>query len=291
MANRTDLTSSRGKKRLAVGTGILILTMLAPMSGRAQAPAGERPAFEVASIKQHKGPRQVPMLANGRLAGTIPLLQLISVAYDLPFNIGKRLSGGPEWIREPDAVYDIEAEGPMPDGLSSSARMERQRLMMQALLADRFKLVIRRETKEMPAYVLLVEKGGPKLEKSDVDCSQAVAAGQVPCHQFMGGAGRGMHARAVTVGDLAHLVENWSDRPVEDHTGISGLYKVETQPFLPTQVAANPRAPGKQGEAGIDLADLPTLFQVVAKLGLQMKPQKAAVDTYVIESIERPGEN
>ena len=91
--------------------------------------------------------------------------------------------------------------------------------------------------------------------------------------------------------DLVSYVENWTDRPLLDKTGIRGLYKIETQPFLPMEVAAAPPAPGTKGEAGIDLADLPTLFQVFEKLGLKMKPGKDKVETYVINDIQKPTEN
>jgi uncharacterized protein (TIGR03435 family) len=69
------------------------------------------------------------------------------------------------------------------------------KLMLQALLADRFKLVIHGETKEIPVYALVVGKGGPKLQKADIeekDCPEvAPATGpgtpNTACHSFMGG--------------------------------------------------------------------------------------------------------
>ena len=152
----------------------------------------------------------------------------------------------------------------------------------------------------MPVYVLSVDNGGPRLEKSVIsekDCAQsamltgAPPAGQIPCHEFFGGRGRGLHAQAVTMRDLAKYVENWTDRPLLDKTGIVGLYKIETQPFLPMEIAAAPPAPGTKGEAGIDLADLPTVFQVFERLGLKMKPEKDKVETFVIDDIQKPTEN
>lgn len=95
----------------------------------------------------------------------------------------------------------------------------------------------------------------------------------------------------MTVADLARAAENWTDRPLLDRTGISGLFKIETQPFLPMEIAAKPPAPGKKGEAGIDLIDLPTLFQIFERLGLKMTTQRAKVETYVIDSVQRPSEN
>jgi uncharacterized protein (TIGR03435 family) len=280
----------------------VLLTLAAPQ-GRAQAAPGERPAFEVASVKRHTdaGNFRMPAFAKDRFTFRGPLIILIATAYGLPFNPRGRLSGGPDWVRGREGLFDIEAKGSIPDGLSNDAREERERLMLQALLADRFKLTIRREMKEMPVYVLVADKGGPKLEKADLsekDCAESAAPagpvareGQIPCHEFFGGRGRGLHARAVTMADLVRYVENWTDRPLLDKTGIAGLYKIETQPFLPMEVAAAPPAPGTKGEAGIDLADLPTVFQVFERLGLKMKPEKDKVETYVIDDIQKPTEN
>ena len=283
---------------------VALLMLVAPRA-RAQTPPGDRPAFEVGSIKRHtdSGNFRTPTFLKDRFTFSGPVVMLIATAYGLPFNPSRRLSGGPDWIRGRDGLYDIEAKGSFPDGLSYEGRMERERLMLQALLTDRFKLAIRREMKEMPVYVLQVDKGGPKLEKADMsekDCAQSAslthaAAGtgtaQIPCHQFFGGRGRGLHAQAVTMTDLVSYVENWTDRPLLDKTGIGGLYKIETQPFLPMEVAATPPPPGTKGEAGIDLADLPTVFQVFERLGLKMKPEKDKVEKYVIDDIQKPTEN
>jgi uncharacterized protein (TIGR03435 family) len=259
-------------------------------------PAGaQTPAFEVASIKLHKnGPIRSPEFSNGRFTFSGPVVWLISEAYQVPLNPSPRLSGAPQWLGGRNNLYDIDPKGAFPNNLSASARKERERFMLQSLLADHFKLVIRREAKEMPVYLLVVDTGGPKLEKSpltEADCPQAAADGQIPCHQFNGGQGRGLHARAVTMDDLAVFVENWAERPLLNKTGITGLWKIETQLFLSINAAANLPAPGAKGEDGVDLADLPTLFQVFEKLGLKMKTDKAPVEACTILSIQRPKEN
>jgi len=79
--------------------------------------------------------------------------------------------------------------------------------MLQALLADQFELVAHREMKELPVYALVVGKGGPKLEKADIDEKDCPTTpdgpptgdGTVVCHRFSGGRGRGLHARAVNL--------------------------------------------------------------------------------------------
>ena len=103
-------------------------------------------------------------LPGGRFGARCPLSLAISYAYKLPENPSVRLAGLPDWIRgdrrTQAGFYDIEATGPMPSGLSVQARDDRMRLMVQALLADRFQLAIHRETKVMPIYALVVGKGG-----------------------------------------------------------------------------------------------------------------------------------
>lgn len=283
------------KSRLGTDALSIFILMMAGSMAHAQTPPSNRPAFDVASVKLHKdGPRVPPSFSNGRFTFSGPVQWLVSLAYQLPINSSPRLSGGPDWIRGRGEMYDIDARGSFRNGMSSSAREERERLMLQSLLADRFRLVIRREMREMPVYTLAVDVGGPKLERSpltELNCSEAAPDGQIPCHQFNGGQGRGLHARAVTMDDLVAFVENWTNRPLLNKTGIGGLWKIDTQPFLSMDVAANPPAPGAKGEGGVDLADLPTLFQVFEKLGVKMKADKAPVEAYTITDIQRPTEN
>jgi len=215
---------------------------------------------------------------------------LVSYAYKLPFNQSVRVAGIPDWAR--GAIYDIEATSVMPPGLSVQARDDRVRAMVQALLVDRFKLVIRRESKERPVYALLVAKGGPKLQRADIDekdCPEASPdplGPQIPstpmpdrCHAFSGGMGRGLRARAANMSDLVAFVENWTDRPLLDKTGIEGLYRFETDGWLPMDATSDPSS------------DRPTVFEMFKKLGLRMEPQKAVVDGYVIEHMEKPSAN
>jgi uncharacterized protein (TIGR03435 family) len=184
----------------------------------------------------------------------------------------------------------------MPPGLSIQARNDRVRAMVQALLVDRFKLVIHRESKEMPVYALLVAKGGPKLQRAEIDekdCPEASlnALGPIStstpipdvCHAFNGGMGRGLHAKAANMSDLVAFVENWTDRPLLDKTGIQGLYRFETKGWLPM---------GASVDAGSsDVADRLTVFEMFGQLGLRMEPQKGVVEVYVIDHIEKPSEN
>ena len=259
----------------------------------------DRPIFDVTSVKPvatgiHNF--QFGFQSGGRFVSNLPLQAVISFAYNLPLNAGPRLTGGPDWIRSQDARYEIEATGTFPDGQTEEARLDRERLMVQALLADRFKLVIHREAKEMPTYALVVAKGGPKLQKADIeekDCPDPLTTPSIDpttlCHTLAGGRGRGIHARAISVSELTIGLESFTDRPLVDKTGIKGLYHVETTPWLPMQLGPPP-APGATQD-GAAVENLPTIFDVLEKLGLKLEPEKDQVDVYVIDHLEQPSPN
>jgi uncharacterized protein (TIGR03435 family) len=219
-------------------------------------------------------------LPGGRfVAINYPLQFVIAAAWSVPFQ-GPRLSGGPEWLRA--ERFDIEAKAANP-----AVRNDEMRMMLRTLLEDRFQLKMRRESKELPVYFVLVGKNGPKLEKSKVEEKDC---GTTPCHVFMGGRGRGLHGQAVDMGDLAMYVENWAERPVIDKTGIKGLFHIETRPWLPMTPGPLPPA-GARAEDGSDVADLPTLFGIFEQMGLKLESQKASIDVFHIDQIEKPSEN
>ena len=312
MAHRIAQNMDFGRKLLitAVGMAALAAPILIGMTNafplRAQSQTTQ--AFEVVSVKPYQGDgrdlRAPEFLPGGRFTSKAPFVMVIATAYNIPVQLaGARITGAPSWMNftrnSVDGIYDIEATAPkgaVPDGLSPEARADRYRLMLQALLADRFKLVIRRESKEMPVYVLAVGKGGPKLQKADIeekDCPANPGGsgdGNIVCHRFNGGRGRGMHARAVNMSDLTNFVQSWTDRPLIDKTGIEGLYHIETEPWQPMELTSSSPAPGTKQD-GVDLADLPTIFTVFERLGLKLEPQKGKVDMYVIEHIEKPAQN
>jgi bla regulator protein BlaR1 len=310
MANRMALKLNAGRRLLLAGAGALAVILpvaiglLNAPPIRAQAQPGKALAFEVASVKAFATTDRASMtpptaLPGGRFVSKFPLAFVISYAYKLPFNRTPRLSGIPDELGR--TMYDIEATATMPTGLSVQAREDRTRMMLQTLLADRFKMAMHKETKEMPVYALVVGKGGPKLQKADIgekDCPDASLAPFVPgpstpdpdtCHSINGGQGRGLHARAVNMADVVSYVENWTGRPFLDKTGIQGLFHIQTRPWQPMDAGAPP--PGAKADDGSDLADVPTLFQVFEGLGLKMEARNDKADVYVVDHIEKPSEN
>lgn len=121
------------------------------------------------------------------------------------FNGGLR--GSPSWTTP--ALYDIDAKA-----TDSNARRDQLRLMLQALLRDRFRLVVRRETKELPIYELVTGKGGPKLKEPREGSSSGIWTEQPG--EFHGG-------KASTAA-IATFLSEVMDRYVVDRTGIEGVF-------------------------------------------------------------------
>ncbi len=246
-------------------------------------------AFAVISVQLARSddPRHMRMrvLPHGDLtASAVPLPVLLRYAYDVPINPSPRLSGLPDWRER----YDIEAKAPanaLPAGLPENERRNRMQGMLRGLLADRFKLVMRVEQKTMPVYALTVASGGPNLHTSSIAERDCMFDTGTPdsCHNFIVGRGHPLKARAITMDDLAQYIENWTDLPVVNRTGVSGLFAVETDGWIPMRLPPPP--PGNGPAARFD--DLPTIFTVLRTLGLELKKQEATVPVYTVEHIER----
>ncbi len=264
--------------------------------GLAQSPA-TNPAFDVASIKPNKSSDfrlQMETLPGGTLrVVNFPLKLIIIKAYGLPLQSSQRLSGGPEWIDS--EKYDIEAKAEpnaIPVGLSGKSRSDRLMLMLQALLADRFKLAVHRETKQMAVYALVAARNGPRVPRAktgEKDCPEssnmvAPAPGTDYCHAFFGGQGKGIHGKTVTMSDLATWLENWTDHPVNDRTGFRELFDIDTEGWVSMNSTPIPATP--------DASDSPqSLPSVLEKVGLKLESTKGAVEVIVIDHIERPSAN
>lgn len=282
-------------RRFGLLAGCIVLGVNTCPAG-AQTQSTTAPAFEVASIKvNHSGDRRsmFRMPPGGRVdVSNITLKQLILMAYQIKDN---QLSGGPGWIDSEHYDISAKAEGPAtPDQLQ---------LMMQTLLADRFKLSLRRETKEMPVYALVVAKDGPKLhEAKDVEINQQDAPPDAPKTAAPVGdkaprgtmrMGRGqLSAQAVRLSMLANLLSSEVGRSVIDKTGLTGVYDIELK-WTPDQ---------SQGQMfkGADTGDSapppdtsgPTIFTALQEqLGLKLESQKGPVEMFVIERVEKPTEN
>jgi uncharacterized protein (TIGR03435 family) len=242
---------------------------------------------------------RIEFLPGGRLViQGLPLGAIVALAYELPVQ-SQRVTGGPEWHKVMGEVYDIQATASkeaFPSDLTKKERNARERTMLQSLLADRFKMKMRIDPTEQPVYALVVAGGGPKLQHSQTkeqDCDQPPKGTQLPCHALQGGQGRGLHGDAVTMADVVKFVQNWTDKPLVDETGLTALYNIQTEGWIPMR----PRPLGPDGtattggDAGVYDPDRQTLFDVFRQLGLKMETRRAAIDMYYVEHIERPTPN
>lgn len=162
-------------------------------------------------------------------------------------------------------IYDIVALA--PEGTAPTR--DEFRLMLQALLATRFKLATHTEKRDKPVYVLEAN-GTPKLK---------VSSGDGPC-RVTGGPGdrtpEGQHIVATHCPIRTLINDLFVDRPIYDETGLTGFYDFEITAALPFQT---------------DDPQAITPFSAVKEFGLKLEAKRLQVDTIVIDHVEAPGEN
>ena len=289
------------RKPMAAVAAVIALACVVPAQGNPQAREAAPVAFEVASVKP-QGPvtgrgsdapggigagcdGSFPRLEGNRFVVTTTPYALITWAYGYNktwgcsyVNFGDLLTGGPAWIRS--ERFEIQAllpEGSPPYTLDQFMKGDAPVLekMLQTLLADRFKLVVHRVTKDVPAYALVPGKGGPKLTRSAGDDRptfgtrrQAGQNGQISS-KIVG--------RKVELRDLAFLLLLTTRQPVIDRTGLTGQFNFDLE-FAPFDSEANSAAP--------------SLFTALQEqLGLRLENTKAPLEGVVVDHAERPSEN
>ncbi len=222
--------------------------------------------FDVASIKPHPGGITYsadPSVKGNRVTATAStLLDMITTAYHVRYD---QISGGPSWINSEHYDLDARADG------SAAINAEQMRVMLQALLVDRFHLKIHRETKEVPMYSLVINKNGPKLRES------------TPADQPKGritSNGSGMHLEAAqgTMAQLAaRLSGNGAGRPVMDKTGLTRKYTY-TLDWM-------------NGTPAPD-SEWPSLFIALQEqVGLKLESTSGPSEIIIIDQAEKPSAN
>jgi uncharacterized protein (TIGR03435 family) len=239
-----------------------IAAVLLSMAAHAQQQPAARPEFEVVSVKP--GDPADPSSSGRTTPGGLEmrnttLKNLVRSAYQLN---EYQLEGGPKWMDS--ARFNIDAK--LPAGVPRDQIPQ----MMQALLADRFKLEFHRATKTLPEYALVVAKGGPKLPVAGEDDLKRVRSSQ---------GDRQLKAWGMPISSLANMLISAVGAPVLDRTGLDGKYNfiLEFAPLFGTP---------REDET------LPTIFVVLQeKLGLKLEAIKGPVEVLVIDRAEMPAEN
>ncbi len=275
----------------------------------AQSPAGQaatapadRSAFDVASVKTNKSRGGFINLGNLGQSGSlyritnVTLNILITAAYQLK---PQQISGLPDWASSEH--FDIDARAADNPGI------DQKRLMLQSLLADRFKLVAHHETQQRPIYALAVSKAGktgPQLQPhaDDAKCPD-LSSGPVlpgpngalpppPCGSFrMFFSPQTMHmmGQKITIETFAGSLSRQLERVVLDRTGLTGVFDVDLD-FAPPQ--GLPGGPLVTDANAPDPSASPSIFTAIQEqLGLKLEPTTGPLDVLIIDHVEEPSPN
>lgn len=315
------------KKRIAASGMLVLAAVIAPFDRAQSQPPVAAPKFEVASVRPstncsdgRNGTGERIDWSPGRLRLECQAVEdLIRWAY-LGYENGKPwpidsktgskvspvperllyqpIQGSPAWFKS--QRYEIDAKAVEPVGQEIMRGP-----MMQALLEDRFKLKLHRESREVPVYALTVAKGGPKLQPtkegscSTTDFTKGPPAprepGQPPpCGFNAFSSTGGMKTYGETMAELARQLSAPLDRDVVDQTGIAGVFDIHLDlsaadlfPGRPdvSPAVSDPAAPQ------IPADPLGAIMNAVQKLGLRLEPAKGTGEFLVIDSVDRPSEN
>ena len=226
----------------------------------------QQAAFEVISIKVSDGSIKTPMTMTANPSGimyvNVTALDVIGAAY----SVKDYQVTGPNWLKADR--YEIVARTPSP---SDDAHIK---AMLQALLADRFKLVVHRESRDLNAYTIAQGKNGTKL--------RATQGGQENSLSFQG---MKLAFRNYSIAALAKFLSSLPsiDRPVIDATGLQGNFDFDIS------VDADGTDPGAVKRAMLEWASLFT--DLDQQLGLKVEARKGPIDTIVVDRVEKPTAN
>jgi uncharacterized protein (TIGR03435 family) len=270
--------------------GLMLAGSLAP---RWIAFAQQPVAFEVASIKPSP-----PISARGVFFGMIDdpdrfhgsyvtLLDLMTTAYDVEH---ARISGWPSWVLSDR--FDVIAT--LPRGTTRGQIP----LLLQTLLSERFKLSVRRESRMTRVYALVPAKRGPKLKRSEPEDSPSPGRNPTPISSapliMRANGATGIccgkaKLNRVTMGRFAVLLSAETDRPVQDQTGIQGVFDVSLE-WTPDLAAPQPGRDTVEAPATSPTG--PSIYTAVQEqLGLRLEPRSAPLEYLVIEHVEKPDAN
>ena len=238
------------------------------------------PVFEAATVKLNKSGSSSSDsdFDNGRYTATNIALKnlMIHNAYGIPES---RILGGPKWLVSERFDIEAKADSSVVEQMLTLSRDQRKlqiQAMFQQLLADRFKLSVHWETRELPVYALVAAKNGPKLTAATQPGSGTSSSNGV------------FTARGMTLAEIAQSLtqELATDlgRVVIDRTGITGRYDVALKWTPDTAGAAD------NGTENNSYG--PSIFTAIQEqLGLKLESAKGPVQVLVIDHVEMPSGN
>jgi uncharacterized protein (TIGR03435 family) len=273
--------------------GALLLLIAAsfslPSLLRAQAPAAAPTTFDVASVRKNTsggGGAQFQIFPGGQFRATnATVRQLVQAAYDFTYE-RFQIVGGPSWIDEDR--YDVQA-APVAQSRDRIATAQEIAVRIQALLADRFKLTLRREVREMQLYELRVARSGALVVNSGT-CAprgpEPKAADDVRPYCGLltmpdSGGLEHLVGSGVGITVLARRLQQLVEAIVVDRTDLAAAYDFTLDYVRPRNFAER-----------TDATDGVSIFTALQEqTGLRLVPRRGPVEVMVIASVERPTEN
>jgi len=256
-------------KRALVGLTFVTAFLLNPVFALAQ---DARLTYDAATVKLDTcgGPKSNRASADQLISTNQTLKQLVVLAYSVqPYQVA-----GPAWMES--VCFDITAK--YPPGTKFSDRW----LMLRSLLEDRFKLAVHHETKEMPGYALIVDKGGFKLKPAEPGEGSTTGGNQ--------GRVWTLRARKIEMSTLAYELADSLGGVVVDQSGLQGVYDFQLR-WASDDMSSS--AGSDANATPSDANPAPSIFTALKDtLGLALQRQKVPVDTIVVDHAERvPTEN
>jgi uncharacterized protein (TIGR03435 family) len=265
------------------------LTFTVPIFSQSPTMDVKTPQYEVVAIKPDKagGGMRIMWSPDGYSASNITLKLLMKYAYT--FKTDDHVSGLPGWADsfhfDFEAKMDADSVAAL-EKLSEPKQAEQRRLMMQAVLADRFHLKVHHETKDLAMYSLVIAKGGFKLKDADPNNTyqNGIKAPDGFSHAGMVMIGDGrITAQAIPISTLVDKLSLQLERQIVDQTDLTGKYDIQLK-WSPDE---------EQQDASSATKDFgPSIFTALQEqLGLRLEPTKGPVDTIVVDHVEMPSEN
>jgi uncharacterized protein (TIGR03435 family) len=252
-----------------VVAALAMIALVSPPGSRGQAsnPAGEKPAFDVASLKPAPPPsgRIAVDLGNsshGRLTLTnVTLSECLRFAFKIYTD---DQIAGPDWIKDHRVLFDIVAQAP------PETPRDKLRQMALTLLTERFQLTLHHESRELRYLALVADKGGLKMHET----KEGAPAGREIVRP-----GHIVYQR-VSGQTLDVLLTRFTEQAILDMTGLKGQYDVDLQ-WTPDRVNA-------EAAELVDMTTAPSLFSAVREqLGLKLEARKGPLDVVVVDHAER----
>ncbi|HUK30009.1 MAG TPA: TIGR03435 family protein, partial [Candidatus Acidoferrum sp.] len=263
-------------KRVVAGISFLALFCIAVFGQSPATPV----AFDVVDIHA-SAPSQFPFFQEGVLRGDryilrdATLVDLIATAYGVP---NEKVVGGPSWLDTDH--FDVIAKAP------PTTTPETIKLMLQSMLADRFKLVLHNDTKAMPVFVLTVGKGKVKMKEATGGEANSGCAPQAPPQNSTPGTIQNavVSCHNVSMDTFAQNIRQFAggylSNPVVNSTDLKGTWDFDITWTGRGQLAA-------AGSEGISIFDA-----VDKQLGLKLEAQKLPLPVLVVDSAnEKPTDN